>query len=60
VAHQRLVGTRGDEDGSFFGLPMHEQREVMELLNLVDVEDDVENGGLKKKWEKGYRGLTGL
>jgi hypothetical protein len=46
VAHQRLVDTRGDEDDSFFGLPMHEQREVMELLNMVDTEDDGENGGL--------------
>jgi hypothetical protein len=46
VKHRRLVGTRGDEDGSFFGLPMHEQREVMELLNMVDVDDDGEHGGL--------------
>jgi hypothetical protein len=46
VKHRRLVGTRGDQDDSFFGLPMHEQREVLELLNMVDTEDDGENGGL--------------
>jgi hypothetical protein len=46
VTRQRLVGTRGDEDDSFFGLQMHEQREVLELLNMVDTEDDSENGGL--------------
>ena len=46
VAHQRLVGTRGDEDNNFLGLPLHEQREVLELLNMVDTEDDGENGGL--------------
>jgi hypothetical protein len=46
VKRRRLVNTRSDENDSFFGLPMHEQREVLELLNMVDVEDDGENGGL--------------
>jgi hypothetical protein len=42
----RLMGTRSEEDDSFFGLPMYEQREVLELLNMVDTDDDGENGGL--------------
>jgi hypothetical protein len=46
LKHRRLVGTRGDQDDSFLGLPMHEQREVMELLNMVDIEDAGEHGGL--------------
>jgi hypothetical protein len=35
-----------EKDDSFFGFPLHEQREVMELLDMVDIEEDGENGGL--------------
>jgi hypothetical protein len=40
------MAARSEDDDSFLGLPLHEQREVLKLLNMVDVEDADENGGL--------------
>jgi hypothetical protein len=45
VKHRRLVGTRGDENDSLFGLPMHEQREVLALLGLVSEDEGFDDDG---------------
>jgi hypothetical protein len=45
VKHQKLVSTRSDDDDNFLALPLHEQRELMQLLDLDSEDERLDDAG---------------